>query len=179
MKQLAVNLAVVVGVAIAVAAAVASISRSSAGPTVSNLGVAVDGIAAPGVTVWQANLLGTRSGHDLYRVETNAGTCLAIGEAGSTTTGRVACPFDTFTSGPVRALVTVASAEGGPFIASRAEGLAADGVDVVEVAGANGTTLATARVQGNVFSVPLKVPVAGMRIIARDKAGDVVDSISY
>jgi hypothetical protein len=177
-KQQALNLCIVAVIAVVVAAAAASISRSTPGPTLSNVGTPVAGIKAQGVTVREAHLLGTRAGHDLYRVGTDAGTCLAIADVGSTTADRVGCPFANFTRGPLRTLVTVASDGGGAFVASRVEGLAADGVESVEVHGANGTQVTT-HVQGNLFSIPLALPLAGLKVVARDNTGTVVSSTSY
>jgi hypothetical protein len=178
-KQVTLNLALVAVISLTVAAVVASISRSAPGRTVSNLGVSSSGVEAGGMAVRQANLLGRKGGHDLYRLETDQGTCFGIGSAGSSTADRVACPFGNFTNGPLSLVVTVSSDAGGPFIASRVEGLAADGVAEIDVLGPGGSLMAKAGVTGNVFSLPVSVPLAGTEVLARDGAGRIVARASY
>jgi hypothetical protein len=178
-KQISLNIAIAVALAATVMGVAASISRSASGPIMSNDGVATVPLQAPGFEVQKTYLLGAQNGRAFYRLITPDGACLGIAGSGSSDAGEIGCPLSDFSHGPMRLLIRVSSPTGSEPMASRVEGVAADGVASVEVQSGDGSLAGQAKVQGNLFSLPVNIPVAGSRVIARDSSGKVVQTETY
>jgi len=130
-------------------------------------------------------LLGQVGRRQFFRLQARGSACFARGDvdAGAPAPSDVYCPHGAFpTAGlPVYDDPAVEIAKGEPGVAHllALDGLAADGVERVELV-RDGHVLAASQVNANVFSLSVAgMTIGGARLAARDGDGNVVFSRLY
>jgi hypothetical protein len=182
----------VIGVGLALAVVFASSSHGSRGlDNLSNRGVPVTSVSPAGgralahLGATELRLLGQMHGRQFFRFTAHGSECFASGdaEAAGATPTDVFCPHGSFPSAsrPVYDDPAVEIAKGEPGVARllALDGFAADGIARVELVRQD-TSIASAPLVGNVFSLDVAgVDIAGTRLVAFDKARNIVFSQPY